>query len=300
MNFYLANGDQKIGPYSKEQIEIFLKQGLIITTDHVWAEGWPAWMPIENVPGLAPVQPLEQTTPSATTAQSPIEQLEHYPVNGSIEVVRRTIPLNFCILLSILLPLYSILSFTVTQALVSNVMLQGMANKLSTMDSSDIADDAAAKINQNISQNWFASWLGTFVLVPNSDDLHSAIQQKMDDNITYINLLFYVKILFRVVIIVTFLFLMVKANFFRDIKLARWLRFPLAFPITTLFLLLIIGSSLIWFLLLMDTDPSDSHYAANWNQGIDFITVPLGFFVILSAIRYVGMEARNQIINVSR
>jgi TM2 domain-containing membrane protein YozV len=62
MNFYLSKNGQQLGPYSVEQIQIFLKQGLVTTADQVWAAGWPAWMAIGSVPGLAPVQKPGSTT----------------------------------------------------------------------------------------------------------------------------------------------------------------------------------------------------------------------------------------------
>ena len=40
MTLYLTKDGQKLGPYSFDQIQIFLKQGLVTTSDQVWAEGW--------------------------------------------------------------------------------------------------------------------------------------------------------------------------------------------------------------------------------------------------------------------
>ena len=62
MNFYLSKNGQQLGPYSVEQIQIFLKQGLVAATDQVWAEGWPEWMPIGRVPGFAASNPADQPT----------------------------------------------------------------------------------------------------------------------------------------------------------------------------------------------------------------------------------------------
>ena len=56
MEYRLLKNNQQLGPYSVEQIHIFLKQGLALTSDLVWTEGWPSWIPIDNVPGLAPSQ----------------------------------------------------------------------------------------------------------------------------------------------------------------------------------------------------------------------------------------------------
>ena len=70
MNFYLNKNSQKLGPYSVDQIQIFLKQGLVTTTDQVWCEGWPSWMAIGNVPGLAPNQSSEQSSNPVHHAQT--------------------------------------------------------------------------------------------------------------------------------------------------------------------------------------------------------------------------------------
>jgi len=76
MNFYLSNNDQTIGPYSIEQIQTFLRQGLVTTTDQVWTDGWSDWMPIGNVPGIG-FQPSIQCPDSSANegplADSPLE-----------------------------------------------------------------------------------------------------------------------------------------------------------------------------------------------------------------------------------
>ena len=65
MNFFLSNNGQTVGPYSTEQIRIFLKQGLVTTNDQVRANEWPEWITIGNVPGLAPTQPTQHAVPSS-------------------------------------------------------------------------------------------------------------------------------------------------------------------------------------------------------------------------------------------
>jgi TM2 domain-containing membrane protein YozV len=83
MNFYLTKNGQKLGPYSVEQIQLFLKQGLVTTADQVWADGWASWMPIGSVPGLAPAQsggttytppPTNQVSQSGPSQVSPQPQ----------------------------------------------------------------------------------------------------------------------------------------------------------------------------------------------------------------------------------
>jgi len=95
------------------------------------------------------------------------------------------------------------------------------------------------------------------------------------------------------IILLTLFVLMMKSNFFRNIGRARWIRFPLAFPITTIVAVLLIGWNLL-LLLLQTSTTADPDAASIWNQSANFITRPLGFFVIISAIRYVGMEVNSQ------
>jgi len=87
MNFYLAKGDQKIGPYSTEQIEIFLKQRLVTTTDQVWADGWPSWIPIANVPGLGFQPEIQQP---ASPRQDSKASISAIPVTPSTKFAPRS------------------------------------------------------------------------------------------------------------------------------------------------------------------------------------------------------------------
>jgi hypothetical protein len=72
MNFYLSSNGQTLGPYSTEQIEIFLKQGLVTAEDQVWAESWPSWLPIGNVPGIAFQPDIQPQTSSPPDSEPPI------------------------------------------------------------------------------------------------------------------------------------------------------------------------------------------------------------------------------------
>jgi len=64
MEYRLLKNNQQLGPYSVDQIQVFLKQGLVTTDDQVWAEGWPSWMPIGNVPGLTFQSEIQQQASS--------------------------------------------------------------------------------------------------------------------------------------------------------------------------------------------------------------------------------------------
>jgi uncharacterized Tic20 family protein len=84
MNFYLSKDGQKLGPYSADQIRVFLQQGLVSSTDTVWADGWPSWIAIANVPGLlgqtqnlppSPGQALTSAPPIPTSTNTPLSYL---------------------------------------------------------------------------------------------------------------------------------------------------------------------------------------------------------------------------------
>jgi hypothetical protein len=63
VNCYLFKANQKIGPYSFEQIQAFLKQDMVSPSDLMWVDGWPDWIPVSNVPGLSQVPPSLNDVP---------------------------------------------------------------------------------------------------------------------------------------------------------------------------------------------------------------------------------------------
>jgi hypothetical protein len=59
MNYWLARGNQKQGPFSLEDVQRMLAAGSITAADLVWTEGMPQWLPVGQVvpaaaPGLTP------------------------------------------------------------------------------------------------------------------------------------------------------------------------------------------------------------------------------------------------------
>jgi len=88
MNFYVFKDNQQLGPYSAEQIHAFLRQGLVVSTDQMWAEGWPAWMAVGTVPGFATA-----SEPTAPPAIPPPVQSQPPPlVTADVRRVERSKP----------------------------------------------------------------------------------------------------------------------------------------------------------------------------------------------------------------
>jgi hypothetical protein len=51
-NAHVYKDDQQFGPYSVEQIQPLLREGVFATGDLAWVDGCESYMPIENVSGL--------------------------------------------------------------------------------------------------------------------------------------------------------------------------------------------------------------------------------------------------------
>ena len=72
MNFYLNKNGQKLGPYTSEQVQIFIRQGVVSLDDQVWSDGWSTWKPIRSVSGFGESNPSNISVPQVQTA--PIQQ----------------------------------------------------------------------------------------------------------------------------------------------------------------------------------------------------------------------------------
>jgi hypothetical protein len=72
-NWYVARGDQELGPFSVFELKEMGEAGKIEPTDAVWREGMPNRVPATRVKGLLPVGPTEtDTSVSQETAAPPM------------------------------------------------------------------------------------------------------------------------------------------------------------------------------------------------------------------------------------
>jgi hypothetical protein len=103
MNFYVFKSNQKYGPYSVDQIQFLLKQGMMSSSDLVWAEGWEAWTPIKDVSALSPVY-LNPTPNEAKNYEgersAPVNV--NQPQENLLKNVKKTVDASFFIPLYIL------------------------------------------------------------------------------------------------------------------------------------------------------------------------------------------------------
>ena len=49
---HVMRDGQQFGPYTLEDLNSYLAQRTLLPTDQVWWEGAPAWVPMDQVPGV--------------------------------------------------------------------------------------------------------------------------------------------------------------------------------------------------------------------------------------------------------
>ena len=52
MMIHVSRDGEQFGPYTLEDANAYLAQGLLLPTDQAWYEGAPDWMPLPQVPGI--------------------------------------------------------------------------------------------------------------------------------------------------------------------------------------------------------------------------------------------------------
>jgi hypothetical protein len=52
MMIHVMRDGQQFGPYTLEDLNAYLAQGTLLPTDQAWWEGAPAWVPMDQVPGV--------------------------------------------------------------------------------------------------------------------------------------------------------------------------------------------------------------------------------------------------------
>ncbi len=52
MNIYISRNKEKFGPYTVEDVQALINQGILAEMDYAWAEGASEWAPLSKVEGL--------------------------------------------------------------------------------------------------------------------------------------------------------------------------------------------------------------------------------------------------------
>ncbi len=53
MQIYVQQGNNKLGPFTIDDVNQRLRDGIITAGDLAWVEPWTAWQPVANLPGVA-------------------------------------------------------------------------------------------------------------------------------------------------------------------------------------------------------------------------------------------------------
>lgn len=70
MQIHINRDGQNYGPYSLDETRQYLASGNLVETDLAWFEGAPNWMPLSQVPGVAPARPATPGPAAAPMAAS--------------------------------------------------------------------------------------------------------------------------------------------------------------------------------------------------------------------------------------
>lgn len=71
MQIHINRDGQNFGPYSLDEVRQYLASGNIVVTDLAWYEGAPGWMPLGQVPGVAPAARPAGQAPAAAALAAP-------------------------------------------------------------------------------------------------------------------------------------------------------------------------------------------------------------------------------------
>ena len=79
MNIHITRGEESSGPYSLEQVQSYLADGLLLPDDLAWHEGLENWIPLAELvgqpaaPESAPLPPVSVVAEAVPVEQVPVE-----------------------------------------------------------------------------------------------------------------------------------------------------------------------------------------------------------------------------------
>jgi len=66
MNIHITRGEESFGPYSLEQVQSYLADGLLLPTDLAWQEGMEDWVPLSEFLGQSAAPMTHEIPPKLT------------------------------------------------------------------------------------------------------------------------------------------------------------------------------------------------------------------------------------------
>ena len=81
MPIHISRGDESSGPYSLEEVQAYLDQGLLLPTDLAWQEGMEDWVPLSELLGQSAAPEPAPSPPAPVMAELvSVEQVAAEPV----------------------------------------------------------------------------------------------------------------------------------------------------------------------------------------------------------------------------
>lgn len=77
MEYFVKRGEQRFGPYSLSDLQMYVQSGSVLVADLAQSEGMADWVPVSQVLGNIPAAPILTATPVTAT----VPQLVSLPPN---------------------------------------------------------------------------------------------------------------------------------------------------------------------------------------------------------------------------
>lgn len=68
MEYFVKRGEERFGPYSLSDLQMYVQSGNVLVADLAQSEGMTGWVPVSEVLGTIPASPVVTATPAAVSA----------------------------------------------------------------------------------------------------------------------------------------------------------------------------------------------------------------------------------------
>ena len=120
MDFYLARGGERSGPYSLERVESLLSQGLLEGDELAWHEGQTGWTAVREIlndlptPVTAATPPIATQVPSRQTREERVTQKVPKSLGDKLDLIILPYFAVFCV--AIITGLISLVGYLIWNA----------------------------------------------------------------------------------------------------------------------------------------------------------------------------------------
>ena len=102
MNIHITRGEESSGPFSLEEVQAYLAEGILLPDDLAWHEGLENWIPLAELvgqpaaPESAPLPPVSVVAEAVPVEQVPVESMASpgVPTSRNVQPAERVFPLT--------------------------------------------------------------------------------------------------------------------------------------------------------------------------------------------------------------